>query len=627
MPYRNLFVKDAKALRNKATQLRQLHQIYKLMGSAVAGMGGLAMIVSGGALMPLSFGVALYLGALFSESQRTGKVLPFPFLGDDLNTLAGKTLADAQAAPTLGTQTHHYLDPEDKAAYYLTNFQGHRLTALAQEVTGEEFDHLFTNLVDHLVTAHAAALNHPELIGQALGTNFLDDAIAALPKDMDVPAPALPRPQAQLPAPSIGADTRLNAVDVPAAEATPTPPTPMPMAMKEVEEPPPAVIPDAPPPLPVFEPPAPKGEIAETAMDVILGSPYQSRALFGSQRTGKSYLAALASAELAKRGTQVYHLNLASVGTEDDAYWVHTTRSIRCDLTHESPRAALGHIQQACDLVQEWWSQDDSILIVDEWAHLGGRANGYSVELEPLLAMIADKISAVSSTGIKRRRAIWTIAPEFVAGDLQQDAKAVKKLALMLLAIPKGKAVDWHGSTITFNEELYDQIARNYPITPFTQSRHLMGCDRCAFVDGLWMPLGTEGYALAPAPEPALATVGAPAPRPQRSTAPCPYPRLDGVMGQARAKGRPMVVDLLEWLSTQGQGATFTTQEVMNGAWAARWAPKKRGEAQPKGGLSDRSKATILFVLRKVEGWGLITARFSDDSSAASTQTWEVTLQ
>lgn len=423
-------------------------------------------------------------------------------------------------------------------------------------------------------------------------------------------------PPAPSPSP-IGTDTRLNAVEVPSA---PSPPPAPPV----VKAPPKVAPPDCPPApsLPVMPSPAPR-VAAETVMDVILSSPYQSRAVFGSQRTGKSYLAALASSEMTRKGAKVYHLNMASVGTEDDSYWTHATRSIRCDLTKEAPRAAAGYIQQACDLVQQWWAHDDSILIVDEWAHLGGRANGYSLQLEPLLKMIADKISAVSSTGIKRRRAIWTIAPEFVAGDLQQDAKAVKKLALLLLAIPKGKVVDWHGSAITFNEELYDQIARNYPIAPFAGNRHLMGCDRCGFVDGLWMPLGTEGYAL-PTPAPAaMATVGAPAtvvPASPRPAVTLPtFPKIQGAIARANVNNKAIVAELLEWLMGQGQGATFTTQALINGAWAKRW--------QERGILKDRSKSTILQVLNRVKAWGYIQPRFSDADSAAANQIWEVTLR
>lgn len=440
-------------------------------------------------------------------------------------------------------------------------------------------------------------------------------ALPAAAVDSPFPVPVDPAPES-LP-PAIGPDTRLNAVDVP---STPEPPeSPVDMA--------PAAVPPAPPApalpvMPVMPPPPAPRPVAETVMDVILSSPYQSRAIFGSQRTGKSYLAALASAEMSSKGTRIYHLNLASVGTEDDAYWTHTTRSVRCDLTKEAPRAAAGYIQQACDLVQQWWAQDDSILIVDEWAHLGGRANGYNLQLEPLLKMIADKISAVSSTGIKRRRAIWTIAPEFVAGDLQQDAKAVKKLALLLLAIPKGKTVDWHGSSITFNEELYDQISRNYPIAPFTGDRHLMGCDRCGFVDGLWMPLGTDGYSL-PVPAPMeMATVGATS-TPQRY-APAPaalptFPKIYGMLDRAKAQGKEAEGELLEWLIAQGQGAKFTTQAVVNGAWAKKW--------QDRGLLRDRKVSTLLALLRKVERWGIIAARFDNDSISASNQYWEVTLK
>ena len=116
----------------------------------------------------------------------------------DIAAIASTTLHATQQA-TLGTQAHHYLDPEDKALFYLTNFQGHRLTQLAEQMEPDQFTHILTNLIDHLVTAHEPALNHPELLGQALQTDFFDSAIANLPKAASQ---------------VVGAKTQLAAVDV-----------------------------------------------------------------------------------------------------------------------------------------------------------------------------------------------------------------------------------------------------------------------------------------------------------------------------------------------------------------------------------------------------------------------------
>ena len=63
----------------------------------------------------------------------------------------------------------------------------------------DQFEHILTNLVDHLVTAHEPALNHPELLGQALKTDFFESAIANLPKAAFQ---------------VVGAKTKLAAVDV-----------------------------------------------------------------------------------------------------------------------------------------------------------------------------------------------------------------------------------------------------------------------------------------------------------------------------------------------------------------------------------------------------------------------------
>ncbi|MEM9008135.1 MAG: hypothetical protein AAGE59_32085 [Cyanobacteria bacterium P01_F01_bin.86] len=198
MQYQNSFVSESRQLRSKGQQLSQLHQIYKALGLLTTGVSGLALITSGGALLPLIMGLVAYGGSVLSENQRTRKLKPLPWVSSDLTAIASASLHQTQQA-TLGTQAHHYLDPEDKALFYLTNFQGHRLTQLAEQMEPEQFTHILTNLVDHLVTAHEPALNHPELLGQALKTDFFESAIANLPKAASQ---------------VVGAKTRLAAVEV-----------------------------------------------------------------------------------------------------------------------------------------------------------------------------------------------------------------------------------------------------------------------------------------------------------------------------------------------------------------------------------------------------------------------------
>ncbi|MEA5464618.1 hypothetical protein [Leptothoe sp. PORK10 BA2] len=168
------------------------------MGLTTAGLSGLALLSSGGALLPLIVGGLAYAGALLSENQRTKKLQPLPWVSSDLGTIAAGALHQAQPAG-LGVQSHHYLGPEDKALFYLVNYQGQRLTQLAESMEVDQFDHILTNLVDHLITAHEGALNHPDLLQGALQVDFLDAAIANLPTTA---------------AATVGAHTRLAAVEV-----------------------------------------------------------------------------------------------------------------------------------------------------------------------------------------------------------------------------------------------------------------------------------------------------------------------------------------------------------------------------------------------------------------------------
>lgn len=226
-----------------------------------------------------------------------------------------------------------------------------------------------------------------------------------------------------------------------------------------------------------------------TALSVVLADPYQCRSLFGSQRTGKSYFAAVASQEINKNyKTNVYHINLVSYGDEDGYYWGHTKRSLCCDISSMSSYEAAFWIEQAVDLVNEFYlDQNPALLIIDEFAYIGSTGNSHKIALAKLLCLIADKITTLSSSGKKRCKTIWAIAPEFVAGSLTQDAKSIKKLQLLYLSINPQKSVDWNGQKIGFDYSLFDQIKYNFEIT---EPYNLPEDDRVAFVNGHWLPLG-----------------------------------------------------------------------------------------------------------------------------------------
>ncbi len=257
---------------------------------------------------------------------------------------------------------------------------------------------------------------------------------------------------------NIGMNTRLGAIAVPATTVAP-------------------------------EPIAPKVQ-PSNAFAKVLSDPFESRAIFGSQRTGKSLFAAVCSATIAaKQQTQIFHLNLASFGDEDLRYWKHAALSIAADLSAADEFAAKELIKNASRLISQFYATQNAVLIVDEIATIGSTSNRYKALLEPLMCLIADKITTLASSGKKRRQAIWTIAPEFVAGGLSQDTKAVKKLSLCYLSIAPGRTVDWEGQDIGCKVELYRQLDANFSVATLPKEGSF-NCDRIAMIDGVWMPVG-----------------------------------------------------------------------------------------------------------------------------------------
>ncbi|MBW4527079.1 MAG: hypothetical protein KME18_18135 [Phormidium tanganyikae FI6-MK23] len=240
--------------------------------------------------------------------------------------------------------------------------------------------------------------------------------------------------------------------------------------------------------LPVASQPTRQPDSIPTGLSSIVADPYQSRAFFGAQRTGKSYLAAVASKEISDSlSCKIFHMNLASFGDEDSYYWSHAVESLQCDLSSMDGYESKQIINQAIDIVKRFYSQQNALLIVDEIAYLGSASNQHSKLLEPLLTLIADKITTLSSSGKKRQQAIWTIAPEFVAGSLTQDAKAVKKLKLCYVASHPDRALDWNGQSISFDWELFRQIKANFEIL---EPNSLPSSDRVCFVGSHWLPIG-----------------------------------------------------------------------------------------------------------------------------------------
>lgn len=224
-----------------------------------------------------------------------------------------------------------------------------------------------------------------------------------------------------------------------------------------------------------------------TPLDRVLASPYQSRAWFGSQRTGKSFFCAVASQQMVKTiGTKVFHVNLHSFGNEDKAYWVHS-RSVTGDMGHMPENEVYQLIDRAIGVVRDFQNSINALLIFDEIVLTGATANPYAEALQPLLKMVASSCSELSSTGKKRRQAVWSISPDFVAGQLTVETKVIKSLACSFVAIPPGRSLDWEGQAIGFHSESFQNVQRNFAAL---KDAPRLDCDRMVFLDGLWLDMG-----------------------------------------------------------------------------------------------------------------------------------------
>ena len=241
---------------------------------------------------------------------------------------------------------------------------------------------------------------------------------------------------------------------------------------------------------------------SRTAYQTLLASPFTSRAFFGGQRTGKTNLVAMLVRELIKtQDAKVYVLNLASYedSDEDSTYFDGCgIESVRCDLLRCSEGKGVASIRKAETMVEEFIQyKGAAVLVVDEWAAISSSYTKYKDALDPLLASLADKISGFASSGMKRRKAIYTIAPEIVAGTMENFGKAVKKLPACIVAIAPGHTETWEEQELTFDESLFGQVGKNYPgiVEPPQHSTE----SRIAFVNGQWVPLGTKALAAVPA--------------------------------------------------------------------------------------------------------------------------------
>jgi hypothetical protein len=241
-----------------------------------------------------------------------------------------------------------------------------------------------------------------------------------------------------------------------------------------------------------FNPTTGKGSIV---LDLVMQSPGLSRLMIGGQRTGKSYFAALASRELARSlGWKIFHINLASYGAEDGYYWQHAYKSVCGELSSiTNEQEAYDLIAHAIDCITEFISTKGAILIVDEVTFTGSKYGKW--DASKFLRLVAEQISALTSSGMKRERVIWALCPELVAGAMKDSAKAIKSLKLLYFAIVPSLAIEWQGQKIGFDGELHKQINANYDGVGLPSTEQMSLCrrhklPRIAYLNGEWLPIG-----------------------------------------------------------------------------------------------------------------------------------------
>lgn len=227
-------------------------------------------------------------------------------------------------------------------------------------------------------------------------------------------------------------------------------------------------------------------------VDVLVAALFSNRSIWGGQRTGKTALAAKASAEIMLRepGVKVFYINLFAADLEaTNAMFKHAYRAIVCDLAPLKPYNATATILEAAKVFDEFTQTTGAILILDEASSMGDINGRHFEGLTPLIDDLVGYLSSIRGSTKKRKKAVWTIAPEIVAGNLGNGMKSLMKgFSPVLVAISKNRTVDWEGQEIACDTTLQGQLEINFKPARFSVPE--MDVDRCCLIDSVWMPLG-----------------------------------------------------------------------------------------------------------------------------------------
>lgn len=236
-------------------------------------------------------------------------------------------------------------------------------------------------------------------------------------------------------------------------------------------------------------------------LDTLINNPYQCRAILAGQRSGKTLSAAVATSYLAKTGTWIGYINLFDHNQGNAEMMSHANCVISNLTALGNTSKAHDVVNDAINLIETFYAQDDAILVIDEWISMGVKT--LKIEgIGELWTAIANKATALSSQGVGSGKAIWGIAPFFKAESVHDPAKSLKLFAPLVLAIAPGQVVHWTNpktgkqTQISYNAQVVNQASLNWSSAikdPTDEQARLwkrQGDDRIFWWNGHWNPIG-----------------------------------------------------------------------------------------------------------------------------------------
>ena len=258
-----------------------------------------------------------------------------------------------------------------------------------------------------------------------------------------------------------------------------------------------------------------------SALDMVSSEPFQSLAVMGGQRCGKTYLLALVTSKLKREvGTKIIYINLYDPNGDAADDWGHADVCVTGHLRKMGEYASKALIEKTTAVINEFAHDLNAIVVFDEWVQFTHISNGWSKKVgqeiqqakafaskgegyEPeglghsateLMNAVCGISGELSNIGKKQLKAIHLVAPNFVAGNVEQQGKVMKSLKPMIVAIPPGKSVSWTHPKIAITQEItfdaagYEVSHPNFPI-PHPSAVPALDCDRMVYFNGQWLSL------------------------------------------------------------------------------------------------------------------------------------------